>query len=207
MLPGEPSWLPPSFFIHENSISLGAGCQQQALQREVLWPTESCPGVVPDSGTGEVATLSSVHSPAGVPHQQPELAQAGLVALTTHPGARAHQTQTSHPLEVTLSHHCSRSGTGMSRDGIPKQSPVTWAKQRPSCTPTHSERCSQSGLRSSPEATADTSSHLPARTQREKRPFNSLLLCFSCRLCYTSDWQQLAICCVPSDSREENDAS
>lgn len=172
VLPGEPSWLPPSFFIHENSISLGAGCQQQALQREVLWPTESCPGVVPDSGTGEVATLSSVHTPAGVPHQQPELAQAGLVALATHPGARAHQTQTSHPLEVTLSHHCSRSGTVMFRDGIPKQSPVTWARQRPPAPP-HTARGTHSPVLQALQRQLQTP---PPISQREHKGRKGLLI-------------------------------
>lgn len=74
VLPGEPPWLPPSFFIHENSISLGAGCQRQPLKRGVLRPPlpragplpsgqQSCPGAAPDSGTRELATRSTCAHP------------------------------------------------------------------------------------------------------------------------------------------------
>lgn len=104
VLPGEPPWLPPSFFIHENSISLGAGCQRQPLKRGVQWPPfprtgprpsgqqRAVPGQFLTRVQGRWPHSACVHTPAGVPRRQPQLAQAGLVALATHPRARAHQT-------------------------------------------------------------------------------------------------------------------
>lgn len=82
VLPGEPPWLPPSFFIHENSISLGAGCQRQPLKRGVLWPPlpragprpsgqpRAVPGQFLTRLQGRRPHSADVHTPPGVPHKQ-----------------------------------------------------------------------------------------------------------------------------------------
>lgn len=127
--------LPPSFFIHENSISLGAGQPEASSEvRCAVAPPllKTCPhasgketaalGPFPTSGVqGRWPQSECVRTPAGIPMGRPHhSARAGMgrTGVPSHAPRRcqsAPKAQISHPLDVMCFHHCSRLGPAMPR--------------------------------------------------------------------------------------------
>lgn len=189
VLPGEPPWLPPSFFIHENSISLGAGCQRQPLKRGVLRPPllragphlsgqqRAVPGQFLTRVQGRWPYSARVHTSAEVPHRQ-----TGWQPWPHIPEPEHTENQISHPPEVTCSHHCPRSGAVMPWDCIPKQTPVTLGKGAQAGTPLvlpalpHMER----GAHSSVSQTLQRQLHTPPPLSQQEHKGRRGLLIPSC---------------------------
>lgn len=127
--------LPPSFFIHENSISLGAGQPEASSEvRCAVAPPllKTCPhssgqqtaapGPFPTSGVqGRWPQSECVRTPAGIPVGRPHhSARAGMgrTGIPSHTPRRCQSTPKapiSHPLDVMCFHHCSRLGPAMPR--------------------------------------------------------------------------------------------